>query len=232
MLRSILPRTLRPFAFRRRFYSSSTPRHQQDGKQSLLNRITNPGPPLLARYPFAYRVFTWMRYGALFSLLFHITVSYFYEISWTWGISMLPTLSADGAAVLISKYYRRGRGVEIGDLVSYAHPLKPGYQAIKRVVGLEGDFVARDSPHKGSGAMIQIPRGHCYVVGDNLEHSRDSRMFGPLPLNLIKGKVVCGFGRLFGWFPWPPVPLPETMVDAKEEDWDVTEIPSGHSDNR
>jgi len=173
-----------------------------------------------------------MRYGALFSLLFHITVSYFYEISWTWGISMLPTLSADGAAVLISKYYRRGRGVEIGDLVSYAHPLKPGYQAIKRVVGLEGDFVARDSPHKGSGAMIQIPRGHCYVVGDNLEHSRDSRMFGPLPLNLIKGKVVCGFGRLFGWFPWPPVPLPETMVDAKEEDWDVTEIPSGHSDNR
>jgi len=137
---------------------------------------------------------------------------------------MLPTLPADGAAVLISKYYRRGRDVQIGDLVSYAHPLKERVYGIKRVVGLEGDFVCRDSPHKGSGAMIQIPRGHCYVVGDNLEHSRDSRMFGPLPVNLIRGKVVCGFGRLFGWLPWPPVPLAETMVDAREEDWDVTEV--------
>lgn len=40
---------------------------------------------------------------------------------------------------------------------------------------------------------IQIPDGHCYVVGDNLTWSRDSRMFGPLPLGLVKGRVI---GRL------------------------------------
>lgn len=39
----------------------------------------------------------------------------------------------------------------------------------------------------------QIPDGHCYIVGDNLTWSRDSRMFGPLPLALIRAKVI---GRL------------------------------------
>lgn len=39
----------------------------------------------------------------------------------------------------------------------------------------------------------QIPEGHCYVVGDNLPWSRDSRMFGPLPLGLVKAKVIGKF---------------------------------------
>jgi len=45
-----------------------------------------------------------------------------------------------------------------------------------------------------------VPQGHCYVVGDNLKYSRDSRMFGPLPLALIKGRVIARFS--FSW-PWP-----------------------------
>jgi inner membrane protease subunit 1 len=28
------------------------------------------------------------------------------------------------------------------------------------------------------------------VIGDNLPASRDSRMFGPMPLALIRGKVI------------------------------------------
>ena len=34
----------------------------------------------------------------------------------------------------------------------------------------------------------QVPEGHCWVTGDNLPESRDSRTYGPLPLGLIKGK--------------------------------------------
>lgn len=38
--------------------------------------------------------------------------------------------------------------------------------------------------------------GHCWIVGDNLLASRDSRYFGPLPMALIQGKVV---GKIFPW---------------------------------
>lgn len=37
---------------------------------------------------------------------------------------------------------------------------------------------------------MKVPQGHCWVVGDNLPASQDSRMFGPLPLALILGKAV------------------------------------------
>ena len=36
----------------------------------------------------------------------------------------------------------------------------------------------------------QVPAGHCWLVGDNLTVSRDSRDFGPVPLALVKGKVL------------------------------------------
>lgn len=50
----------------------------------------------------------------------------------------------------------------------------------------------------------KVPQGHCYIVGDNLPWSRDSRDYGPLPLALIQGKVVAkvdfnGFNP-FNWF--------------------------------
>jgi inner membrane protease subunit 1 len=35
-----------------------------------------------------------------------------------------------------------------------------------------------------------VPQGHCWIVGDNLVASRDSRYFGPVPLALIRGKVI------------------------------------------
>lgn len=44
--------------------------------------------------------------------------------------------------------------------------------------------------------LNQIPKGHCWVAGDNLPYSRDSRHFGPLPMALIKGKVVA---KVFPW---------------------------------
>ncbi len=37
---------------------------------------------------------------------------------------------------------------------------------------------------------MQVPKGHCWIVGDNLVASRDSRDFGPVPLGLIRGKVI------------------------------------------
>lgn len=122
---------------------------------------------------------------------------------------MSPTVNATGDWLLLSKRYRRGRDIVVGDMVSYKHPVDENTYSVKRVVGMPGDFVLRDSPdtsgamiqvsgialsrysgsdHRTDGNLLQIPDGHCYVVGDNLTWSRDSRMFGPLPLGLVKAK--------------------------------------------
>lgn len=35
----------------------------------------------------------------------------------------------------------------------------------------------------------QVPRDHCFVLGDNRDHSRDSRHFGPIPYAVIEGRA-------------------------------------------
>lgn len=119
----------------------------------------------------------------------HLIFEYVFTFRPTTGPSMLPTINVDGDWVFIAKYYRRGRGIQIGDVVSYEHPMRRGYRAMKRVVAMPGDFVLRDTPGRGEW-MVQVPEGHCWVAGDNLEWSRDSRHFGPLPLALIKGRAL------------------------------------------
>ncbi|PVH89511.1 LexA/Signal peptidase [Cadophora sp. DSE1049] len=125
----------------------------------------------------------------------HVFVSYGFSLVPTSGASMLPTIEVLGDIVLIDKRYRRGRGVVVGDVVSFDSVVQPGERVIKRVVGLEGDCVVRDTPGVGEG-MVMVPEGHCWVVGDNLPYSRDSRHFGPMPMALIKGKVVA---KVFPW---------------------------------
>ncbi|KAF2213892.1 hypothetical protein CERZMDRAFT_38646 [Cercospora zeae-maydis SCOH1-5] len=133
----------------------------------------------------------WVAYAAAFLLGSHVFVTYFYSVDLCSGPSMLPTINFEGNWVCISKYYRRGRGIRIGDLVSFKIPVKDAY-AIKRVVGLPGDFVLMNTPGK-SDAMIQVPEGHCWVAGDNVAFSNDSRHYGPLPMALIHGKAILKF---------------------------------------
>lgn len=57
-----------------------------------------------------------------------------------------------------------------------------------------------------------MPEGHCWLIGDNLPESRDSRTFGPLPLALVKGKVLAKLGGE-GGFSW----IENTLVPAEME---------------
>jgi inner membrane protease subunit 1 len=128
--------------------------------------------------------------------LVHLTWTYLYELSPALGASMLPTFSVTGDTLLLSKHFRRGRAIRVGDVVSFRKPIDPSETVIKRVVGLEGDYVMLHTPGGPNGDMIQVPQGHCWVVGDNLPDSLDSRLYGPVPMALIKGKVVA---RVFPW---------------------------------
>lgn len=124
-------------------------------------------------------------------------MTYFYCLELTDGISMNPTLRSADDWVLISKYYRHGREIGVGDVISFRHPVNTGGYAAKRVLGMPGDFVLLDvvtpdneGTAEGNQRMLQVPEGHCWVVGDNLPWSRDSRLYGPVPLALVTGKVI------------------------------------------
>lgn len=162
--------------------------------------------PYLTR-SFLTRLF---KFAAAAFLTFHF-VTIFYTIKSTYGPSMMPTISWDGDAVLISNFFhRRGRNIAVGDVINFEHPVRPGCGMIKRVVGMPGDFVCRDTPGKGQGWLVQVPEGCCWVVGDNMAASRDSRMFGPLPLALVRGKVIAAWS-------WPSLPriMKNTLDDTE-----------------
>ncbi|KAK3308691.1 peptidase S24/S26A/S26B/S26C [Chaetomium strumarium] len=128
----------------------------------------------------------------------HLIWEYGISMSPASGPSMLPTFEVLGEWLLVSKLHRFGRGITVGDVVAYNIPINEEV-GVKRVLGLPGDYVLMDTPGEGGGAMamgtgggnmIQVPQGHCWIVGDNLVASRDSRYFGPVPLALIRGKVI------------------------------------------
>lgn len=101
------------------------------------------------------RTLRWFVYAWAGFVGWHTWSHYFYTCDPTYGISMLPTLSSFGDWVIISKWYRRGRGIKVGDLVSFHHPVKEREHAVKRVVGLSGDLVLMNTPGK-SDYMIQV----------------------------------------------------------------------------
>ncbi|KAL6708545.1 hypothetical protein ACN47E_002526 [Coniothyrium glycines] len=176
-----------------------------------------PPWPRLRRLPSksAPAVFNLRRWGS--SLLFvgkialfaHVFQAYIGGVGMTAGISMMPTIphSIRGHPwILYSSLHRRGRNIRVGDVITYTNPLFPNESGCKRVIGMPGDFVAVVTAGRGEQdveavdtdgkwanvrqEMIRVPEGHCWVTGDNMEWSRDSRLYGPLPLGLIKAKVL------------------------------------------
>jgi inner membrane protease subunit 1 len=85
----------------------------------------------------------------------HLFWTYGYTIEPCAGASMLPTISVLGDSMLISRSYRLGRNIKVGDIVAFNSVVEPGQHVIKRVVGMEGDIVLRDTPGVGDG-MIQV----------------------------------------------------------------------------
>lgn len=143
----------------------------------------------------SYGIITWALWSINSFLLWHFCTSYIISFNGCYGPSMLPTLNVDGDGVLISKLHSGGRWVKIGDLVSFDHPVRQGTHAIKRIVGMPGDFVLKYTPEM-SDTMVMVPENHVWVAGDNLPWTRDSRHYGPLPMGLIRGRVVA---RLLPW---------------------------------
>ena len=126
-----------------------------------------------------------------------------YEIK---GRSMVPTFE-DGQRVVVLKLFSE---VQRGDIVIFSTSDEPGKDLIKRVVALPGERIQinkgmvringealgesyikdRDFGLYDTQIDEYVPEGQIYVLGDNRDDSHDSRRFGSVSAETLKGKLV------------------------------------------
>lgn len=103
-----------------------------------------------------------------------------------------------------------------GDVIVFIYPLEPDKDFIKRVIGVGGDTVRIvnkklyingvevPDPHavykedtilpgevqkRDNFGPVTVPKGNLFVLGDNRDRSLDSRFWGFVPLEDVKGKA-------------------------------------------
>ena len=131
-----------------------------------------------------------------------------------------------GDYLLVDKFTYHFRGPQPGDVIVFQYPLNPNKDYVKRCVAIEGQVVEiRDKvlyvdgreettvstiaytdpkilpaslSNRDNFTPIRVPPGQVFVLGDNRDNSRDSRVWGFLDKELIKGR---GLGIYWSWAP-------------------------------
>ena len=126
------------------------------------------------------------------------------------GTGMLPSLR-DGDRLMINKMTRT---FDRGEVVVFRFPRDVAKSMIKRLVAKDGDTIEiRGGAVYLNGSPLNepyvdpefnqssrdygpevVPPGHVFVLGDNRDHSNDSRYWGMLPAHLIYGRVWFHYG--------------------------------------
>lgn len=121
------------------------------------------------------------------------------------GSSMTPGIH-DGDRILVDHVSYLFGDVQRGDVVVLQYPLDPTLDYIKRVIGLPGDRIEIDGgrvcvngtaldepyiadPDPRTHLAVIVEPEHFFVLGDNRPHSSDSREFGQVPRQNLRGKV-------------------------------------------
>lgn len=100
-----------------------------------------------------------------------------------------------------------------GDIIVFEYPRDPSVDYIKRIVGVPGDVIevrnkqlyrngeaVRESyirhsqpgiamPVRDNFGPVTVPDGHYFAMGDNRDDSQDSRFWGFVPREAIRGKA-------------------------------------------
>lgn len=126
------------------------------------------------------------------------------------GASMSPTFE-EGEYLIIDELSYHLREPERGEVIVFRYPKDPSKFFIKRVIGLPGEnlvikddevsivgedsVLTLDEPYikKGQfyqGISVTLDEDQYFVMGDNRDVSSDSRIWGPLSEDLIKGRVL------------------------------------------
>lgn len=131
-------------------------------------------------------------------------------------ISMKPTLE-EGDRILLNRLVYHFRDPKSGDVVVFHSPVNDDEDLVKRVVAVAGDRVAiRDGSLYVNGVALDetylleenfrgeypettISQGQVFVMGDNRNHSGDSRLFGPINVDSIIGGAFVIYWPIRHW---------------------------------
>lgn len=132
----------------------------------------------------------------------------------------------------LGQWLWQGRAPARGDIVVFVYPVDPEKDFIKRVIGVAGDVVQvrnkvvyingkkTDDPHAyfadGDGRRqsseprddfgpVAVPAGQLFVMGDNRDRSYDSRFWGFVDRNDVRGRaflVYWSWDRKGRWVRW------------------------------
>jgi len=124
---------------------------------------------------------------------------------WIPSRSMVPTLQISDR-VLVAKFWYHFQEPARGQIFVFKYPVDPKRDFVKRIIGLPGDIVEiRDGfvyingnplsedyvSNRDNYSMepVEIPPGHYFAMGDNRPNSADSRFWGFVPEDNIRGPV-------------------------------------------
>ena len=146
--------------------------------------------------------------------------------------SMIPTLLV-GDHILVNKFIYRFTDPKRGDVIVFKFPVDESRDFIKRIIAVGGDTVQVkdnrvwlngkliDEPYVLPGSFRNTPPTHCgylygcdplmvpagsyFVMGDNRDNSQDSRYWGFVKREKIRGKAFLIYWSWNGenhWLRW------------------------------
>lgn len=194
----------------------------QEFQQEKVEKLRDKKPKPVSRKPL------WREYleVILISLAAAIVLRLFivsaYRVE---SVSMEDTL-LEGDYIFINKLAYQFGDPQIGDIIIFKYPLDPTKDYIKRIIALPGQTVeiidkivyvdnqlgyifpdAKNVDPKIMAAQlsardnfgpITVPEGNYFVLGDNRDISQDSRFWGSVPTEYIKGRALMVY---WSWAP-------------------------------
>jgi signal peptidase I len=166
--------------------------------------------------------------AAIIVILIGLVVRIFALFPYRIAAADMENSLCEGDFLLSSQLVYKFGEPEVGDVVVFEHPFKIGEWRVGRIIATEGQTVEiidkfiyiNDEPladfkeikhvdlnilpieysNRDCITPVNIPPGAVFILGDNRDVAEDSRNFGPVNVDNIKGK------GLFVYWSWKPDP--------------------------